>query len=68
MPMQRAAMLPRRKRPSDRAATGFRTTLSKTIIKSAVPAGTQIFENAIKRGAFEVKKPGGGGDGFTGIG
>jgi hypothetical protein len=63
-----AAMPPRRKRPSDRAATGFGTTLGKTIIKSAVPAGTQIFENAIKRGAFEVKKHGGGGDGFTGIG
>ncbi|MGZ5861906.1 MAG: hypothetical protein ACXWKB_01290 [Methyloceanibacter sp.] len=44
---------------------GFWTTLGKTLIKSAVPAGTRILE---KRGAFGGKKPGGGGGGFTGIG
>ena len=42
---------------------GFWTTLGKTLIKSAVPAGTRILEKAIKRGAFGGKNPGGGGGG-----
>ncbi|MGZ5915874.1 MAG: helicase HerA-like domain-containing protein, partial [Methyloceanibacter sp.] len=42
---------------------GFWTTLGKTLIKSAVPARPRILENAIKRGAFGGKKPGGGGGG-----
>ena len=35
---------------------GFWTTLGKTLIKSAVPAGTRILENAIKRGGLWREK------------